>query len=532
MVLKVNYKKFKFERGNQVMRARVIGLTIIAMFLVVLAACGNSNAETQSKDNATGTKSETSNAKGSGTAPDSANSKPVKVSVFVEGDVYPPEGGDVILEQFNELLNMDLDFQVGGTDYGTMLNVRIAGGTPPDIFTTTKSRLNEFAKQDALLDLEPYLDKLPNAMKQINALANIDEGRVNGKLVGLPKANYLPSHMMFIRQDWLDELGLEVPTTLEELRTVALAFTNDDPDGNNQKDTYGITGLENFSSFDPIFSAFGIGRMGLFSITDNNLVYSSTHPFMKDALAYLKDLQDNGALDSEFTVNKGTKHQENAFKGQAGIVYMHWAQMSNNKQQILDINPDARWTYIETLTGPGGTYNGAYGQGTSHFVSLSKSLEKDPERLEKALEYLDFITHGEGQLISYFGKEGENFTLNGDQVELLPEGRQTAYAFMHQLLGRDDRAYLPIKFPNDVEVINSAINVPRVALYNSLIPIPEEVTVSDIQRYELEEAIAFIYGRKSLDEFEQFVDTLNNTYKLPLYIQSGEAALKDLGILK
>lgn len=38
--------------------------------------------------------------------------------------------------------------------------------------------------------------------------------------------------MMFIRQDWLDNLNLEIPTTMEELKAVAKAFTEQDPDGN------------------------------------------------------------------------------------------------------------------------------------------------------------------------------------------------------------------------------------------------------------------------------------------------------------
>ena len=53
-------------------------------------------------------------------------------------------------------------------------------------------------------------------------------------------ANVLPNHAIVIRKDWLDNLGLEVPTTPEELLAVAEAFTYDDPDGNGVDDTYAI----------------------------------------------------------------------------------------------------------------------------------------------------------------------------------------------------------------------------------------------------------------------------------------------------
>ena len=45
---------------------------------------------------------------------------------------------------------------------------------------------------------------------------------------------------MIIRQDWLDNLGLKAPTNMDEFEAVIKAFTEDDPDGNGQKDTMGL----------------------------------------------------------------------------------------------------------------------------------------------------------------------------------------------------------------------------------------------------------------------------------------------------
>lgn len=44
-----------------------------------------------------------------------------------------------------------------------------------------------------------------------------------------------------IRQDWLDTLGLSMPTSMDELYDVLYAFTFSDPDQNGEDDTYGIT---------------------------------------------------------------------------------------------------------------------------------------------------------------------------------------------------------------------------------------------------------------------------------------------------
>ncbi len=46
--------------------------------------------------------------------------------------------------------------------------------------------------------------------------------------------------LMWIRQDWLDKFDLEIPQTMDELLTVIDKFTNEDPDGDGENNTYGI----------------------------------------------------------------------------------------------------------------------------------------------------------------------------------------------------------------------------------------------------------------------------------------------------
>ncbi|MBO1722884.1 sugar ABC transporter substrate-binding protein, partial [Extibacter sp. GGCC_0201] len=62
-----------------------------------------------------------------------------------------------------------------------------------------------------------------------------------GKLKGIACAPGEQLWSFLIRQDWLDNLGLYMPTTAEELLDVMRAFTFDDPDGNGKDDTYGFT---------------------------------------------------------------------------------------------------------------------------------------------------------------------------------------------------------------------------------------------------------------------------------------------------
>ena len=64
----------------------------------------------------------------------------------------------------------------------------------------------------------------------------------DGKTYGIACAPCLTEgQVMVIRQDWLDNLGLSAPTNMDEFEEVIQAFTEDDPDGNGQDDTYGFT---------------------------------------------------------------------------------------------------------------------------------------------------------------------------------------------------------------------------------------------------------------------------------------------------
>ena len=66
--------------------------------------------------------------------------------------------------------------------------------------------------------------------------------------------------LIIFRQDWLDKLGLKYPETLDDMKNVLIAFTNNDPDGNGKNDTYGYTAEKPSSSsgvtpFDWVFFA-------------------------------------------------------------------------------------------------------------------------------------------------------------------------------------------------------------------------------------------------------------------------------------
>ncbi|MDF2661237.1 MAG: hypothetical protein K0Q94_4028 [Paenibacillus sp.] len=152
--------------------------------------------------------------------------------------------------------------------------------------------------------------------------------RVGGKLWGLPQISdgKVGDPILWVRQDWLDRLGLAVPTTLNELTAVLDAFTNRDPDGNGKDDTIGLAlagknslnGWIGDASF--VFGAFGDQPYQWNRMPDGSLAYGSVQPGMRDALAVLAEWYGRGYLHPNF----GTYDEQSASSlfadGQAGII--------------------------------------------------------------------------------------------------------------------------------------------------------------------------------------------------------------------
>lgn len=114
----------------------------------------------------------------------------------------------------------------------------------------------EYAAEGAWADLTDYVtDEYTDLNNYVGEYWTY--ARQNGRIMGVPSLSGTPSnHVVAIRQDWLNKLNLEVPKTLDDYITVMRAFTNDDPDGDGEKNTYGMGG-SGTGTLSPLFGAYG-----------------------------------------------------------------------------------------------------------------------------------------------------------------------------------------------------------------------------------------------------------------------------------
>ncbi|XEC94354.1 extracellular solute-binding protein [Paenibacillus tarimensis] len=511
------------------MKKLVTLVLTIALTGSLIAGCsgggGTSDPKPQNTPNNSG------NAQGGKT--EDPSGKRIALEIIETGNNLPSPDKDVIKKELDKALNIDLNLTVypSADDYSNQLNVRMASGNFPDLFMLDRQQLIQFSRQGLLLDLTPYMEKLEQ-VKAFTGEESIKKGMVDGKVYAISKSPQIPYSTYWVRKDWLDKLQLDPPATIEQLAAVSLAFAEKDPDGNNKRDTFGLTGGK-LGAFSPVFGAFGVATPGNIYEKDGAIVNALYDPAMKDALRFIKEMIDSGSVDPELLANNALQHQEKAIKGQAGIIHLDWPNMTkeNIVEQMKTVNPNAEWLQIAPPSGPGGQYDGTWDIGnTPARYAIPKALEKDPEKLQRVFDLLNYISDPEGgSLLVQFDVEGTHYVLKDGKVEMTEQSGEVGYSWLYQFTGRPEMEYLQAKFAAQSEYIEFANSQPRIQALNGFVDNPEGYNPADAGRYIEEEIAKFIYGKRALDEYDQFVETLEKTMNYKALLDATQEQLQALG---
>ena len=153
----------------------------------------------------------------------------------------------------------------------------------------------------------------------------------DGKKWGLPQIadGYVGSTTMWIRQDWLDAVGMKAPTTIQEFEQVLEAFTNKDPDKNGVNDTYGVAVGGNAGYQQPLRGWMGdlcfvFGQQQPYSWLkgdDGKLYYGSTSPVVKDGLSVISGWLGKGFMSKDFGTQGPSDAAAEFAAGKAGIFF-------------------------------------------------------------------------------------------------------------------------------------------------------------------------------------------------------------------
>jgi putative aldouronate transport system substrate-binding protein len=537
--------------------------TLIAALVImtqVLAACAPAAEPTAA---ATEVASEPTAAPEPTTPPE-----PVDITLWAQVTVTeagaPPDDW-VAYDIIRDELNINLTYVVvpTGADGEAKINAAAAANDLPDLFQIVNANNDSRGSLLQLVDLgliAPVDDLMPLMPERVKLHYNdplaIDLVTFDGKQYGFPEPPPIPKREgLVIRKDWLDKLGLEVPTTPEELLAVAEAFTTQDPDGNGQNDTYGIGGFLNGQGlgtrFDFIMGAYGVP--GVWNFSDPaSFGLNVRSPEYADALAYFKSLVDAKVIDPDWPTLTRDDFRARWKQGAFGIMWEDFAALTNKSNyEPFDTNfPDAEWIPVAAPQGADGdaAYGVYTGRGQIFAVSQQAADAGKGEAIARLLEWMAT----DGYYLLGFGEEGVNYIIdaNGnisteglDPVEAYtaPE-RQPFTQLRNQLIFYNSEQEIVARYPNyntingremdPMSFLGFFQNQPWVDGRGIQVILPP-ANAADFDRFYSEGILQFVLGQKELTE-ETWAEYLAGLDSLGAadYEAAAKQALTDAGLLK
>ena len=178
--------------------------------------------------------------------------KPEKITMMVNGTFLDEASGQKeVVAAYKDLTGIDLEITtIDHNSYNDQLSLAFASGDVPDVVILSAEYYAAYANQGALADISSYWEN-----SETKASGRINETYIDSLYIDDALYAFTPARgngcMTYLRQDWLDKLGLSAPTTYDEYINVLRAFVNDDPDGNGKNDTMGVTAAGIMSSEAP-----------------------------------------------------------------------------------------------------------------------------------------------------------------------------------------------------------------------------------------------------------------------------------------
>ncbi|WP_236291959.1 extracellular solute-binding protein [Paenibacillus allorhizoplanae] len=341
----------------------------------------------------------------------SAKRGKVTVTIYDRGNIPSGQGtveNNLMTKWINQAGPVDVTFiPLPRTQSDQKLNTLFAGGGAPDLILEYAPHVkNPLIDQGQLRPIDDMIENYSTTYKALlakfPALRKAGKG-TDGKLYQFGRINEtIPQRGVFIRKDWLEKLHLNIPQTTEEMYQVAKAFTEQDPDGNGKKDTYGLALA--YNAVATLNEMFGVTYPG-FVVQDNQLIHGWEN--IQAVTAFKKRFYAEGLVDKDFYTDKnGSKAKQDFLNGKIGI-YMDQFNVPitfyNDFYVGLKKNvPDAELAIMPFPKTPVGRFNPIF-VNPIQMTGVVNAEAKDPEAVMK---YVDFAASETFMKTMYYGFEG------------------------------------------------------------------------------------------------------------------------------
>lgn len=298
-------------------------------------------------------------------------------------------------------------------------NLMLSSGDYPDMvamgWDSVPGGIAQYAEDGVLVDLtdmyQTHLSNVYEALVNVDALNYIKAS--DGRFYYVPEISDRPGSGVYqglvIRQDILDELGEEVPATVEEFHALLT----------KAKETYGDSfypltgsGFNNVIGIGPLLWPFGITYD--FYLEGDTVCYGPLSDRFSEAMDYIHTLYAEGLIDPDYATQDRNAEKGKIMSDQSMVVFEF--QPSAMMEAMKDQNPEFKLVGIpdlkESEDAPAYTFNKEYLSNLT--VGSCVAITTGCEEPEKAANFLNYIFSEEGRVITNWGEEGVDFTYGDD----------------------------------------------------------------------------------------------------------------------
>lgn len=471
---------------------------------------------------------------------------------FPEGDSYEDNAYTRYLKEVLNVQNENAFEAANGDAYDQKVSMSIATGDIPDIMKVDATTLKQLVENDMIEDLsESYKDCATDKIKEMYDSYGgraLESATFDGKLMALPSTQCanVPT-MLWLRQDWMDKLGLQAPKTMDDVENILQQFVTKDPGNNGSEKTIGLVGSSNIGGvygglfqMDNVLSLYN-AFPGQWIEEDGKVVFGSTTDNMKKGLEKVSQLFKKGLIDPQMAVREGDDITSLIINGQCGAFFGPWWAPDYPLNDAKKLNPDAQWTPYIAPVNEDGTVTAYTQNPASEFFVVKKGF-KHPELLVKIASVINdkmvYEDYGKQELMDYIkqgvdsGVKPVNILINDynatidmyKNIDLALKGEKDPEA-----LGADKGNYEKCK---EYLANPSSPSADAWSGYTSRMISPklmEETKVNEVnpvffgqtesmklkwanlQKLQDETFLKIVTGEASIDSFDEFVSTWKST---------------------
>lgn len=401
------------------MQNKKLIVSVMISFILVLVACSSNKISSPESPEIEGVELENFNETGMPIVNEPITLKFMAGKGAQNADDY---NETLLWKTYEKMTNIHIEWELVSSDgREEKRNIALAGGTLPDVFYTMdipNHDLLKYGQQGMFIKLNDLIEEyMPNLSALLEKYPDIRKGATfpDGNIYSIPTiydpefTSVIMGHKLWIRQDWLDQLEMDMPETIDDFYKYLKEVKETDLNKNGKHDEvpYGATSIGGIR--DVLKGAFGVGNRGYkhpYIDQDPETGDVRFYPISdgyKELLTYLNKLFSEGLIQENIYTIDANQSYGMGSEGLYGSTVF-----TSTETTYGEIGK--RYVGAPALEGPGGK---AFNRATSPLAHMGGFVVTDKnENIPATLRWLDYFYSEEGATLFFMGVEGETYEVN------------------------------------------------------------------------------------------------------------------------